>query len=383
MQLPSKPAVLISAATAFSLVGDQVLYSVLPVYFDELGMTPIQVGIVLSANRWIRLFTNQLAHRMVRLVRPDVLFVGALVLGAVTTAMYTVTWLFSVLVVARLLWGLAWSFIRLVGVLEIMSDAPRDASGRTMGIYNGISRIGSVAGLLGGALLVDLLGYLTAIWILTVVSLIAVPLAKMGVGAARLSETSVTPVDHVRAPQTWVYQGLGFTIGAVGPGFVMATLGTVLDGRIVDIGGLSAATLTGALLAMRFVLDTSAAPWLGGLTDRYGVRATVFGFLLAGGVALLMAARAADVVVVAMLTVAFFVSGTALQAGVAGTISRYGSAAFSRYVTAADFGAAAGPLVGWWAVDLIGVDTAGIAIGGGLYVTVAVLALVALKERAA
>ena len=85
MQMPSKHIVLIGTATAFSLLGDQALYSVLPVYFETLGLAPIEVGIILSANRWIRLLTNHFAHRMTQRFRSDFLFVGALLIGTLTT----------------------------------------------------------------------------------------------------------------------------------------------------------------------------------------------------------------------------------------------------------------------------------------------------------
>ncbi|MDH3642615.1 MAG: hypothetical protein OES38_10995, partial [Gammaproteobacteria bacterium] len=75
----------IAAATAFSLLGDQVLYAVLPVYYEDLGLTPIQVGILLSANRWIRLVTNELAHRLGQGPSQRALFLGAFVLGVAST----------------------------------------------------------------------------------------------------------------------------------------------------------------------------------------------------------------------------------------------------------------------------------------------------------
>ena len=39
---------LVGAATAFSLLGDQTLYSTLPVFFEELGLRPVAVGIILK-----------------------------------------------------------------------------------------------------------------------------------------------------------------------------------------------------------------------------------------------------------------------------------------------------------------------------------------------
>ena len=116
----------IGSATAFSLLGDQVLYAVLPVYYESLHLTPIQVGILLSANRWIRLLTNELAHRVSSPRRERPLFLGAFLLGVITTLAYALTTYFWLLLAARLAWGLAWSFIRHIGVRHVMVDVDRN-----------------------------------------------------------------------------------------------------------------------------------------------------------------------------------------------------------------------------------------------------------------
>jgi len=61
----SHAVVFIALATAFSLLGDQMLYSVLPTHYAEIGLMPYQVGIILSVNRWVRLITNTLAENCV------------------------------------------------------------------------------------------------------------------------------------------------------------------------------------------------------------------------------------------------------------------------------------------------------------------------------
>ena len=99
---PHSTVVAISAATAFSLLGDQMLYAVLPAYYDQLGLTAIEVGILLSANRWIRLVTNQMAHAASPRLSPRVLLTGAFTLGAITTFGYAATTSFTVLVSARI-----------------------------------------------------------------------------------------------------------------------------------------------------------------------------------------------------------------------------------------------------------------------------------------
>ena len=354
----------IGTATAFSLLGDQVLYAVLPVYYDSLHLTPIQVGILLSANRWIRLLTNELAHRASTPGRERPLFLGAFVLGVMTTLAYALTTHFWLLLAARLAWGLAWSFIRHIGVQNIMSGVAGERVGRTMGMYNGFSRAGSVAGLLGGAVLVDLFGFSAGVMMLAVVSLVSLPLAVAGLRPEARINPSVALSGNVLPGALLV---LGFTLGAVGPGFVMGTLGASIV-VYVGAGGLfSAATLTGLLLGIRYLLDTALAPWLGGATDRYGVRRASMVYLCIGGLALVMASMRPPLAVFMVAIIIFFVCGTGLQAGVAGTASRQGSAAFARYVTASDFGSACGPLLGWLVVAWLSDPGLSLGLGGILY----------------
>ena len=115
LQRPGVTVLVVSTATGISLLGDQVLYAVLPVYFKTLGLSAVQVGVLLSANRWIRLLTNHVAHRVMAHVDARLLFAGAMSVGVLTTCAYTVTQYFVVLLLARIVWGLCWSFIRHIG----------------------------------------------------------------------------------------------------------------------------------------------------------------------------------------------------------------------------------------------------------------------------
>jgi hypothetical protein len=331
------------------------------VLYEDLGLTALQVGVLLSANRWIRLLTNELAHRAAHLARPAAVFAGALVLGSVTTAGYAVTSSFVVLLIARVCWGLAWSFIRHLGVGAVMSGVPLYAVGRTMGTYNGISRAGSVAGLFGGAMVVDWLGFHAGVVLLAIVSLLGVPLAWRGF------DDHIVDREVVRRPAPAQLLLLGVALGAVGPGFVMATLGASLARYVGADALVSATALTGALLSARYLMDTLLAPALGWSFDRLGFRRAAGAYFSLGGLALLLAATGPGLAAFVLCVLTFFAVGTALQAGVAGTASRLGSGAYARYVTASDFGAAAGPLLGWIVVAALGDPLYSIAIGGVLF----------------
>ena len=366
---------LIGIATAFSLLGDQTLYSVLPIFFEDLGLRPFEVGIILSANRWIRLGTNELAHRLTDTANQRLLFVGALALGAVTTAVYASTPGFALFVVARLVWGLCWSFIRHLGVLSVMAVSDDGRSGHAAGRLGGISRVGSIGGLLGGALLVDWLGFGPALWVMASLSIIAVPIAWSGF--VPISAQSLPVAAQGQAgPVTSV---LGFAHGMVGSGLVLATLGAVLDDRTGSDGWLSATTLTGGVLAMRFVLEGGMAARLGSISDNHGVRVTSSVAFAGGSVALVAAALAPTVPMLILTVITFFACGTALGAALIGLAGAQGSRSLARYATATDLGAASGPLIGWIALGLFDRRTVGLAIGAAVYALASVVAFLFLR----
>ena len=58
-QVPKKQVVLTSIILAISVMGDSMIYGVLPSNLDEFGLTAgLGAGLILSANRWIRLASN-------------------------------------------------------------------------------------------------------------------------------------------------------------------------------------------------------------------------------------------------------------------------------------------------------------------------------------
>ena len=59
-QKPSPTALVlaVSGAVAFAIMGDSLLYAILPLAAGSLGLSPRHVGLLLSANRLIRLFSN-------------------------------------------------------------------------------------------------------------------------------------------------------------------------------------------------------------------------------------------------------------------------------------------------------------------------------------
>ena len=372
LRRPSRTTVFTGTITALSILGDQALYALLPLYFQEIGLLPIQVGILLSANRWVRLLTNHLAERLVDRFPVKLMLVLSIALGALLSLAYAYISSFLVLFIARCLWGLCFSFIRHISVMGVASSTEPQNLGQMMGFYNGISRIGSVLGIVLGGILFDLIGFSTTLALFCLFSLFAVPFAMRS--GLQTSSSIITDQQQKNQSSTR-YSALlccGFCIGSVGPGLIMSTLGFILLSRYgteVDLMGfvVGIATLNGLLLGCRWVLETLGAPIYGALIDRTGIRLGAPLCFLVGLIVMLLLNLSENLVGLALGMIVFFACGTALSTVLSAEASRLGAKFFVRYATAFDLGMAFGPIIGWGAYELIGTPNLVFFLGAGLY----------------
>ncbi|MDA0746709.1 MAG: MFS transporter [bacterium] len=376
---PSRSVVLIALATAFSLLGDQTLYAVLPTYYTQIGLLPYQVGLILSVNRWIRLLTNHLAERLCRKHSLTLLLCLALALGAITTAIYGTAPVFSVLLASRILWGLSWSFIRQIGLMTVVDSAPQGAIGQMMGYYNGISRLGSVGGNLVGAMGHDLIGFTLTLAIFGALSLLGIPLGFLSRWKLPHIERNV---DTGVPSLSWRNPGLllsGFAVGCVGPGLMMSTLGSILQETVGDsltLGTwvIGVATLNGLLLAARWVTDGLSAPFLGAISDRIGRRNAAVLFFGIGALSLFVASRTSSALPMIVMVLLFFICGVGATVVMFSEAGTRGPRAVATYVTASDFGSAAGPMLGWTTLQFALPSSLIFIIGGTFYALASLVA---------
>ena len=381
---PSRPVVFIALATAFSLLGDQMLYSVLPTYYAELGLMPYQVGLILSVNRWVRLVTNTLAEKLCQRYDLTGLVTVALVLGAVLTAVYGFVTSFPILLIARMLWGLAWSFIRHIGLMTVVDSTPSSAMGRMIGYYNGMSRLGSVGGNFFGALAHDIIGFSLTLFVFAVISLLGTPLGWM----ARRAVVHEDVNNEVGEDSGWVPELMvcGFLIGCVGPGMIMSTLGVVLletVGTSITLWGIviGVATLNGLLLGVRWITDALGAPFLGHISDRLGRWWSAVGFFGVGLLAMLTASMVTYTGLLVLCVIVFFLCGVGVTVVMTTEAGMRGSRSVAGYVTASDFGAATGPMLGWM-TQQVQLSTDWIfLIGSGMYAIGALVVITRFKTR--
>lgn len=277
---PGRVLLSLGLGTALSLMGDATLYTVLPTHTTDAGIALGSVGIILGVNRAVRLFLNGPAGLAYDRWPRRRLFVPALFIGALSTAVYAATRGFWPLLAGRLLWGLAWSGIWVGGatiILDVTTDQDR---GRWIGLYQTWFFLGAASGALAGGLLTDWLGYNTTMWIGAAVTgtggLIALFLLPETRGSR--PNPGAPPTEKVsprlRANRSlWiavVLQGINRFITA---GVLSATMALLVQDQLASTDlAFGVATLTGALMAGRTLLSTVSAPLAGTLSDRLGSR---------------------------------------------------------------------------------------------------------------
>jgi len=278
--------------TAFSLLGDATLYTVLPTHTTEAGIALGLVGIILGVNRAVRLIFNSVAGWLYDRFAQRQLFLIGLGIGAFSTVCCAMAQEFWGLLVGRVLWGMAWSLIWVGGGTILLNVVRESECGRWTGLYQTWFFLGIGAGAFIGGVLTDLLGYHFTLWIIAGAQALSIGVVFVVLPAIEQSDGRHTPgVSNVFLNYNFCLaaflQGLNrFCIS----GMLAATLGLLVKERLISTGFfLGAATITGVLVASRTVLSMSIAPLAGHLSDRLGSRWQVmFYALLIGGLAMIL-----------------------------------------------------------------------------------------------
>lgn len=366
---PAKVLLPLGLGTALSLMGDATMYTVLPTHAAEAGIPLAAVGIILSANRVIRLFLNRPTGSAYDRSFRRRLFLPALLIGAISTAIYAATVGFWPLLAGRLLWGLAWSGIW-VGGATIILDVTKDSDrGRWTGWYQTWFFLGTTLGAVLGGWLTDLWGYSTAMWIGAAVTAMGAVFAFFTLPETRPAEEEDSQVPTDNYPEKWKpdfeFYGVMTIYGInrfIIAGVIAATLALLVQDQLSKTNiVIGVATLTGIMLGMRTILSMFSAPLSGIISDRlnnrWGVTIVV---LLIGAIGMLLLVTREPIVI--LIGIGF----TAIAGGSISslTTTRTGDLvdqahrgkAIGNLHTAGDLGSALGPvtaytLLGWLSLN--------------------------------
>jgi MFS family permease len=358
----------LGTALALSLTGDSTLYAVLPNQTATVGISLGAVGVMLGANRLIRIPGNLVAGTLNDRLGRRRLFLLGLSLGIVSTLGYSLVRGFWPLLAARLLWGSAWALINVGGytmVLEWSTDADR---GRLTGFYQVSYLAGlAISPILGGTL-TDALGFRPALRICAAVSaaglgvayaaLPEVSRAATGSSANRLSLGGLTSSLKGIDRRLWGAGSIYLVVFFVSNGVLMSTVSLYLGqrwGSSLSLGGviIGVSSAAGVLLALRASVGIFGGPVAGILSDWMGNRWPVIrvgiGVGVAGFVTLALVpgvwAVAAGVALVSLSAGALI----AVVAAVVGDLiaGRRSGMTMGAMATAGDLGSATGPLLAY------------------------------------
>jgi len=394
---------LLGIGTAISLLGDATLYTVLP-HPDisaQLGITLAMVGVLLGANRAIRLIVNGPVGILYDRMPRRGLLVAALSLGAGSSIFYAVGNGFWPLLTGRILWGLAWSLLWVGGNSVVLDVSTEENRGRNSGIYQMWFFIGVATSSFLGASLTDLFGFHTGQWIS-----VAVIAATALVWLILLPETKsndATPKDTAKETEyskkiklPWRMIGktsLTVFVARFLSWGVLAATGILWLSKLFGDGvqiltlTIPIATFTGLYSALSNLTSIVSTPLAGSVSDKLGRRWPVIGLaMILGSLGLwFMSGEIRTLALIGAFLVPVAGSSTeTLIPAIAGdqVPKNLRSRALGLINTAGDLGATIGPFAALGAINMGWFSLGGIyRIGSVLFGVVAVLALSSLVSR--
>ncbi len=267
---------------SLTLPGDAVLYLLLPLHAANFGVSLPEVGLLLAANRLVRIAGYGWVARQYQRRGPRSVCIIAVIAAACAAAGYALFTGLWLLLMARLGWGLAFAALNIT--TQVLATAEPAGAARRNGRSRAVIAVGSMVGLLAGALLSEILGPRAVFGLLALVALAALPFARRlpsGPGVATAGPRFALPSRL----DTW-----SFVQGLTLDGLFVIGLAVLAGASMPDYAALAA----GAALAMRYLAEILLGPVGGSAAERWGaVRllvalsiASAIGLALIGGGAL-------------------------------------------------------------------------------------------------
>ena len=367
------PPVLLAviASTFFVGFGGGVVFPILPNLGAVLGISAFMVGVILSANRWVRLVANAPAGALVDRYGTRTPFVVGLFVEGVATLGYVVALAVPAgvapevwFLLARVLWGLgsAAVFATAYTIAADLSDS--GSRGTNMGIVRGGITMGFPAGLVLGGVVSALAGNAAAFAVAAAFALTASVVAYRYV-----PETHVTTDRSGDSIKPWEVDTAvpAVTVGLVNFGLMFAYIGALFSTLVLFLGANDISLLglapqgTSGLFMAGTVLSAALFMLVGGrVSDTRDSRTPILlTFLVVSFVGFLLLARAGSVLSLG-LACAFIGAG---QGGTSGPMmalladltpdERMGRASGTNNVLG-DVGGGLGPMVSLPLIESVG-----------------------------
>ena len=339
-----KPSAFAALALAFASFGDAFLYPFLPVNFEEVGVPIIWVGLLLSINRFVRIFSNTMIVHAFAKYGLRFIMIVAVTLAITSTLGYGIASGLAMWLLLRVMWGLAFSAMR-IGTLGYALQNTR--RGFALGISRSLQEIGPMISLFLAPILLRYLHTNTIFYALAFLSLPAIYFA------IRLPADN----DKTEALQGGWSFGLPSTLNSITlvsafviDGIVVVVLGVLFLHYNEQISLTMATTLAAFYLGYRRLCSVILSPAGGWVADKIGME-RVFNISMVCVILGLIVMSFGQIGTGAAIVFTFYNINSAITPGPASSANSHSLAGVAENATWRDIGAALGTLAGGFLIS--------------------------------
>lgn len=337
---------------SISLLGDALLYVVLPVNAEAFGVSMVAVGLLLAINRIIRTFTYGLIVEIGQFFGARKLVFIASTCAAASTLGYGLFDSIYLLILSRVLWGLSYAGL-LVATLYYAS-INYNKTGSRIGISRSIEQVGPLTVMVLGTWLAATIGPKEVFIYLAWVSALGILLAFFLI-EIREDEKSQRPVvKRFSIAKPKPIDGLIFWMGFGIDGVFTVTI-ALLWLQYSDPE--TAVIIGGIILAARRTSEMIIAPFSGRLSDILGGAAPLFSMLILCGIGFALLGVGSLILGSVALVICRGALGTLFPAAASKLYAEDPLHSLTRNQTWRDIGAAAGPLLTGVLLSFVSVTT--------------------------
>ncbi|SDC69941.1 MFS transporter [Belnapia rosea] len=251
-----------SIALGLTLPTDTVLYLLLPLHAATFGVTFAEAGLLLAANRLVRILGYGWIARFYEQHGPRAACSLAVLGAAASSLGYALLPGLWWLLAARLVWGL--SFAALNIATQALATAEAGGAARRSGRSRAIIATGPMIGLVAGALIAEARGPHFVFLLLGGIALLALPFALRLPGGHGERVRGAPRFGLPARIDVWSFvQGM-----ALDGVFVLGL--SVLAASALGGQGQGAALAAGLALALRYASEIALGPAGGALAHRFG-----------------------------------------------------------------------------------------------------------------
>jgi MFS family permease len=342
--MTSRPTVLASIVLSLALLGDSLLYVVLPPHAATFGVSLPWVGVLLSANRIVRLFAYPILPR-VAATGLRRFTIAAAAVGALSTLVFAFGSGASVLLASRLAWGVVFGALSL-STLAYATERS-EVAGKHVGLSLSVRELGPLFALTFGAAGAAAAGVRASLAALGVMSCVGVLVAMLLPDATMPDRERPASAMPRRSAMPW----LSFATGFVTDGIFPATAGLLL----ARSAGVGAAVIgTGMLLGVKRLAVLLLAPIGGHVAGRFGAGVVMTTGLAAAALGAAAIAIDRPIAGAVLLSCGAALTTTTIPAVAAAEHRDERVGAIALVAMTRDVGAALGPLVALALFDAAG-----------------------------